>query len=237
MSAMVQENPQVHEAADLFPLMGDSDLDVLARDIEINGQQEPVIMYKGKILDGRNRWRACMRIGKPCATQELNPSEDFDPFNYAVSRNLHRRHLSESQRAMVALELEKHFAEAAEERKKSGKSADGKAGGRGNKKENPTDNCPEGSESREIAAKQLNISGRLISRAKKVRKDCPPETVEKVRSGEISINKALSSIVAKDAAVAEKAEPISPIQKRIAAIWNEMTPEDQKWFRLYIRSK
>jgi hypothetical protein len=39
-------------------------------------------MYQGKILDGRNRFRACMKAGKPC---QLRDYEGEDPLAYVVS--------------------------------------------------------------------------------------------------------------------------------------------------------
>ena len=46
---------EFHPAANSFPLMSDAELDSLGEDMLEQGQREPIILYRGKILDGRNR--------------------------------------------------------------------------------------------------------------------------------------------------------------------------------------
>ena len=46
---------QFHEYSQLFPLMSGSDYDSLVEDIRDNGQYELIVLFEGKILDGRNR--------------------------------------------------------------------------------------------------------------------------------------------------------------------------------------
>ena len=94
---------QTHPAANLFPLIEGADFDRLAVDISSRGQIEPItLMPDGAILDGRNRWRACEALGKLPITRIY---EGDDPVGHVLALNLHRRHLNESQRAMVAVKL------------------------------------------------------------------------------------------------------------------------------------
>src|SRR5215813_6938268 len=95
---------EFHPLANVFPLMEGEEFDELVADIKANGQHEPVTVYEGEILDGRNRYRACRRLG---IEPNFTAYTDDDPVAFAVSLNLRRRHLDESQRAMVAAKLAK----------------------------------------------------------------------------------------------------------------------------------
>ena len=52
-----------HPYADLFPMMTAAEQDALAEDIAENGLRQPIVRYKGKVLDGRNRLIACETAG------------------------------------------------------------------------------------------------------------------------------------------------------------------------------
>ena len=95
----------VHPAAELFPLMGEAELRELADDVEKHGLQEKPDIYRdenGKefLLDGRNQVDALALIGRRAeAFNYLNSRGDgFDPVAYVVSKNVHRRHLTQEQR-------------------------------------------------------------------------------------------------------------------------------------------
>jgi len=94
-----------HPAASLFPLMVDDEYRALMDDIRLNGQREPIIVAEGKVLDGRNRLRACEELGIAPLTRQWQPTRDGLAIDYVVSMNLHRRHLTASQRAAVAYNL------------------------------------------------------------------------------------------------------------------------------------
>ena len=93
-----------HPLANLFPMLSDAELDDLGDDIRANGQVETVKLHQGMILDGRNRYTACSRRNLGVRT-ELFEGSTRDALNWVISKNLKRRHLSESQRAMVAAKL------------------------------------------------------------------------------------------------------------------------------------
>jgi hypothetical protein len=92
---------EFHPYADLFPLMTGEAYEAFVANIREHGVRHPIDTYRGQILDGRNRWRACQEIGVPCPSREWDGDPD-DILPYVVSSNLQRRHLTESQRAMVA---------------------------------------------------------------------------------------------------------------------------------------
>jgi hypothetical protein len=110
---------QPHPLCSIFPQMGDQELADLAHDLRLHGQQPPVIIYQGMVLDGRNRLLAA-RIA---SLKELK-IEQFDAQKagcsaaaFVISQNLKRRHLSVGQRAAIGLEWSDQWAA---EQKKSG---------------------------------------------------------------------------------------------------------------------
>jgi len=93
----------VHEAAELFPLFDDAAFDALVADIRDNGQMEPIILdTEHRIIDGRNRARACERLNVRPVTKVYDGD---NVLQFVVSHNLHRRHLTDSQRAMIGAKL------------------------------------------------------------------------------------------------------------------------------------
>jgi ParB-like chromosome segregation protein Spo0J len=56
-------NLEFHALATLFPLLYTPGFDELVADIRAHGLREPIVMFEGKVLDGRNRYRACIESG------------------------------------------------------------------------------------------------------------------------------------------------------------------------------
>lgn len=94
-----------HRFADLYPLMDHDALNELAASIRRNGLREPIVLHAdGTVLDGRHRLLACEMAGVTAVFTEF-AGTDQDALEYVVDTNSTRRHLTESQRAMVAAQL------------------------------------------------------------------------------------------------------------------------------------
>ena len=91
----------VHPVSHLFPPMTDAEFNALKSDIETNGQREPITLWRGQVVDGLHRYKACELLGREPLTKEW-VGEEGQLVGLVVSLNLTRRHLNESQRAMVA---------------------------------------------------------------------------------------------------------------------------------------
>jgi len=204
----VKEYP-VHPAAAFFPLMDEGDYLEFKADLERRGQQEPIRLLAGKILDGRTRSRACSELGREVLYETL--PKDTDPWAYVVSTNLHRRHLTADQRAALAVDLEEKIAPEAKERQKT-QAGRGKEGGRGKKKTLPA-NLREGfsrdrkeNESSEKAARLLKVKARKVQAQKAIKK-ADPVLHEKVKNREITHAQARTEVKRREkrAALLEKA--------------------------------
>jgi ParB-like chromosome segregation protein Spo0J len=154
-----------HPLADIFPLMEGEEFDALVADIKAHGLREPVVVFENTILDGRNRYRACQSVGiEPTFTVY----QGDDPVSFVISLNLRRRHLDESQRAIVAAKLEQ-FEHG------------------GDRKSDQDANLHL---DRQDVASLLSVSERTVASAAKVLDQGSPELVQAVERGDVSVSAA-----------------------------------------------
>jgi N6-adenosine-specific RNA methylase IME4 len=180
---------EAHEEAYIFPQIEGKEFDKLVDDIKANGLLNPIVLYQGKILDGRNRFNACLEAG----IQPLFVQYDGDsPREYVISLNLTRRHLTESQRALVGAKL-----------------ADMKSGTR---TDTPKTNSSE--VSIQDASKLLNVGTSITKQAKVVLREAPQEDIEAIERGELTVNKAIGNLKKKArlADLQKQAEEISQLK-------------------------
>jgi hypothetical protein len=194
----------IHPAANMFPMMGALEFSELKADIESHGLREAIVLHEDRVLDGRNRLKACEELGIDPEFITLDAQDiGHDPLAYVVSANLHRRHLTESQRAAIGRDLEKLFAVEAKERKKR-------------KSDSVPATLPEQKgEAREKAAAAVGVSPRLISSAKRVIDDGHPDVAQAVRDGRVTVTTAANLVRAipskgRQAAVVAKAQCTRP---------------------------
>lgn len=181
-------NIEFHEAANIFPMMEGEDFRGLVEDIRKNGLQLDVELLEGKIIDGRNRYKACKEAG---VNPRMTVVKADDPVAYVLSRNLHRRHLSISQRAMVAARVREVYEKAAKERQRT---HGGTAPGRPKTLVADLPQVNTSRKARDEAGKSLNVGGRTVDYATAVIEKGVPELVKAVDQGKITVSTA-SSIV------------------------------------------
>ena len=118
---------KVHPYADSFPRIGDVEFEELVEDIRRNGLLHPLVKdLDGVLLDGRNRLRACEVLGvKP---RWITYAGD-DPEGLIASHNVHRRHLTTGQKALLALDRLPHHEAEAKERSQAANARGGQVSG------------------------------------------------------------------------------------------------------------
>ena len=164
---MTQKNYPIHPAAELFPMMSEEQYCQLKEDIRVNGQCEDIVVWKGLLVDGRNRLRACDELGIEPHIAEL--MDETDPVTYVISHNLHRRHLTTAQRAMVADRLAtlRH----------------------GDVMSQKSDALIKAS-SQDDAAETLKVSRSSVQKARKIRTKASKKVIAAVDAGTMSLNAA-----------------------------------------------
>ncbi len=99
----MKNTPQIlkrHPLSAAFPDMPEDEFAALVEDIRQNGLLQPVVTHDGMVLDGWHRYRASIEAGVEPAFDEFDGS---DPVAFVLSLNMHRRHLTGSQRAAAVV--------------------------------------------------------------------------------------------------------------------------------------
>lgn len=177
---MSKQEYEFHPIASVLPMLGHADLNALAADIQGNGLRHRIVLLDGKILDGRNRYKACGLVGVKPEFRDFNG--DGDPIAFIISENLCRRHLTASQKGLAVAKI-----------------ADLPRGNPNLKKaETPTNSNSAQMRNKTTAevAKEVEVSPRTVEQAKQVLREAPRETIEEVERGEKSVATAVKEIKA-----------------------------------------
>ncbi len=184
----------VHELAATFPDMEGVEFEQLKSSME-KGQQNPIIMHGNVLLDGRNRLNACRALGIKVKAVEWKGTGT--PEELIIALNLHRRHLTASQRAALAVKLLPALEQQAAERR----------GARTDIREK----IPLCGKAVDLAGTQVGVSGKTVAKARKIA-EASEETYQELLSGKLTLAQAAKEIKAADA-------PESPSEsKRLTAL-------------------
>lgn len=190
-AVMDPANPY-HPSVTIFRDMQDDQFEQLKASIELSGQLEPIATQGGKIIDGRHRYRACLELGRKPIFKEIDAQ--MSAIEYCVAENLHRRHLSDFDKAEAANQIGMLSVGSNQHTAVAGRSQG-------------------------FLANLFETSADTLQRGKKIIRDGSPELQDAVRSGKISVTVgALLSDLPKEqqAVVAnDDAESIAKVAKAI----------------------
>lgn len=179
------KNIELHPLCTLFPRMDGEAFATLVADIKANGLREPIVLHDGMILDGGNRYRACLQAG---VTPDLTTFTGDNIVSFVLSANLHRRHMTPGQQAAIVASAQ-DWAKAHAPHREKGATLH-----------------PSEKETVADRAAQSGASHRTQQMADKVARKSP-ELAKQVAHGEISLPKAVDKITQK-----RKKTPTKPHQ-------------------------
>lgn len=244
---------EAHEIATLFPTMSDVDLDHLRESIERQGQLDEILVFEGKILDGRHRYEACVELGREPRLREFKGTPQ-DAFVHSVALNLSRRHLTTVQRAAAGAGIKAFQAkllgaaapaepeEAEEKAPKAEKAetkaapADDPAASRKRKRSDTAPAAAEGdaggsgkrprsveSKARAIASQRVGVSGRVIDAAEKI-KEAAPDVFERMLAGTAGSLPDAKRVTALPQEARERVHALVDEGKKLKAAIREVAP-------------
>ena len=179
-----------HPAADELPLMTEDEFDELLESIQEHGQLEPVLVIRRKkasvVIDGRNRLRACVKLGIEPILKLHRGKRDIDVVaDLVLAHNLHRRHLPPARRLICTanLQLLVQKAKAAKRRRATQNNNAGEA---------DQANLPGqvSGQMRDILAEKAGVSPRTVQSLLTVREHGIPELEAAVVSEGIALSAA-----------------------------------------------
>jgi ParB-like chromosome segregation protein Spo0J len=177
------EQRKFHPVADVFPLLKGKEFDDLCESIKGKGLLNSITLHPddGSIIDGRNRYRACLKVGVSPRYVTWDGKGSITEF--AVALNVERRHLDARARALLGQQLEPLYASEAKEHQRlsAGRPKKGEKKVAQVKTREP--------QARELAAKAARTNPQYISDLKKIEKDAP-EIYAQIKSGKIELPRA-----------------------------------------------
>jgi N6-adenosine-specific RNA methylase IME4 len=168
------QNIPFHEIANIFPLIHGKEFVELKADIKSNGVHEPITLYEGQILDGRNRFIACQETGVQPNYVDYTGS---DPVGYVISLNLLRRQLDSDQKAAAALKALPFYEAEAKKRQVRTQENRDLVNQQIDEQEKPN------KQATQQVAEKFGTNRQYVSDMKKIQKE-DPNTFEEIANGE-----------------------------------------------------
>jgi hypothetical protein len=172
---------EVHPLAHLLPQIPVGELAKLRVDIEQHGVLVPLLMFEDKVLDGRHRLYLAAKLDKPVRLEEFEGTEQ-EARARVGSLNLWRRHLNGKQKGQLAIDL--YLDDAKKEAAEARAEGNSEGGSGGKSTPVPGLTCRGKTAAKIVADKAGPGVSRSMVEALLPIQDAP-ETVEKIRAGDI----------------------------------------------------
>jgi N6-adenosine-specific RNA methylase IME4 len=177
------------EFQELIPPLTKEEFEGLKADLIENGCRDKIILWKEYIIDGHHRYAICTKHDILFETMEIQGLEtELDVKLWMIKNQIGKRNLTVIQRAELAIHLESIEKIRAKERQ----------GTRTDLIESniPPDlgECSKQGEALERAAKSVGLGYETVRKTKKIFEQAPLEIIEKVKQGDISIDRAYTNI-------------------------------------------
>ena len=181
---------------DLVPRQSPDEHARLEESILNEGLHEPILLWGNNIVDGHHRHGICVKHGLRFETKQINFGSRQEALEWIIKNQLGRRNLSESARAMLAVRLERNYSAASKARQAAALKQNQTVSANVPERGDATEHQDKG-EARELAARDLSVSPRLVQDAKKVVSTGVPELIAAAQSGQISVSAAATLSVLK----------------------------------------
>jgi hypothetical protein len=177
----------IHPYAEFFPPLSSPEFDRLCDEIAHDGLQEEIVIHEGHVLDGWHRYLACL-VNQVTPRFRPYAGECGSPLAFVIAKNVPRRHLTTSQRALVAARLKPLFEEEARQRQcaalKQGSEIPVRENSPGREKHEDY------GLSAQKAGELMNVSDFSVKLADKVKKHGVPQLVNLLAAGKVSVSAA-----------------------------------------------
>ena len=187
-----------------LPPLQEAELSQLREKLLTEGCRDALVVFHGTLIDGHSRYRICHECGIPFAITELEREDEEEAYLWVVENQLGRRNVSDFAKCELVLHLEPKLREEAKRRQ----------GWRKNEADLPQNSAERGEkggdlpqksaerdrqkETREILSKMAGVSRDTLTKVKKLLESAPSETLEQLRTGDLSVNKAYTLLFKPD---------------------------------------
>jgi hypothetical protein len=152
-----------------------------------DGCRDPLVIWAGYLLDGHNRYEICQKHGIKFSTfEKAGLSTKVDVKIWMIQNQMGKRNATDFARTALALKLKPLLEQRARERQAHGQTAPGRT---------LSLNSDEALvRTDESIARLAGVGRDTVRKVEKIIEKATAEVIEKVRTGEISINAAAKTV-------------------------------------------